>query len=428
MMSENEKPRIGVFICKCGKNIASKVAVQEVADFTKTLRFVEVSKINQFTCSTVGQNAIKQAVKDYNLNRIVVASCSPSMHESTFQTVTEEAGLNKYQFQMANIREFAAWVTKDPKEATEKAKRIINGAVSRVIYHEPLEDVIVPINSATLVIGGGIAGISAALKIADAGNKVYLVEKEPSIGGRMAQLDKTFPTLDCSSCIITPKMVDIGKHPNIELLTYSEVIDVEGYIGNFNVKIKKKARSVIEEKCTSCGDCWENCPVRYHANIEPLEIVPRLKDGEQAILDKIIEKYRGERGALMPILESINDEFKFLSEENLKYVSIQLDYPLSTIYRIATFYNVFSLKPRGEHLINVCTGTTCHVRGAPRILERIKSELKIDVGETTEDMMFTLEPVRCLGCCSLAPVITIAGDVFGKMKPDRVPKVLSRYD
>ncbi|MHA1223276.1 MAG: NAD(P)H-dependent oxidoreductase subunit E [Candidatus Heimdallarchaeaceae archaeon] len=417
-----EKPRIGVFVCKCGKNIASKVAVYEVAEYAKTLENVEVSQVNTYTCSSVGQNAIIEAVKKHKLNRVVVASCSPTMHESTFQEVTKEAGLNKYQFQMANIREFSSWVTKDPYEATEKA------AVRRVAYHEPLEEEIIPINPNTLIIGGGIAGISAALKIADSGNQVYLVEKEPSIGGRMSQLDKTFPTLDCAACILSPKMVSVGKHPNIELLAYSELVDVEGYIGNFKVKIKKKAKSVDEEKCTSCGDCWENCPVRYKAYTDPLEISPQLKEEDISFLDNIISKYKEKRGALMPILESINNEYRYLPEESLKYISIKMNYPLSSIYRIATFYNSFSLKPRGEHLISVCLGTTCHVRGAPRLLERLKSELKIEVGETTQNGKFTLETVRCLGCCSLAPVLMIDGDTFGNMKPSRIPRVIDKYE
>ncbi|MHA2358133.1 MAG: FAD-dependent oxidoreductase, partial [Candidatus Heimdallarchaeaceae archaeon] len=259
-MSEDDV-RIGVFICKCGKNIALNVAVDEVQEYVNTLDNVSFSQINTFTCSAVGQGAISDAVKEHNLNRVIVASCSPTMHESTFQAVTEEAGLNKYQFQMANIREFASWVTKDPKEATDKAKRIITGAVGRVVHHEPLEEIIVPVNPNSMVIGGGIAGISAALKIADAGHKVYLVEKYPSIGGKMAQLDKTFPTLDCAACILTPKMVDTGKHPNIELLSYSEVIGVDGYVGNFQVKVKKKPRYVDMEKCTSCADCSDVCPV-----------------------------------------------------------------------------------------------------------------------------------------------------------------------
>ncbi|NPD87628.1 MAG: FAD-dependent oxidoreductase [Asgard group archaeon] len=427
-MTSEADPRIGVFVCKCGKNIAAKVAVNEVAEYAKTLDNVEFSQVNTFTCSAVGQNAIKDAVKEHNLDRVVVASCSPTMHESTFQAATEEAGINRYQFQMANIREFSSWVTKDPAEATSKAKRIVTGAVRRVAFHEPLEEVIVPVNPNTLVIGGGIAGISAALKIADAGHKVILVEKEPSIGGRMAQLDKTFPTLDCAACILSPRMVDVGKHPNIEMMAYSEVVAVDGYIGNFNAKIKNKAKSVDEEKCTSCGDCWENCPVRYTAYTEPAKIVPALLYDEKTFLDKIITKYKDRRGAIMPVLEAINSEYRYLPEESLKYVAVQMDYPLSSIYRIATFYNAYSLEPRGDHLISVCMGTTCHVKGAPRLVERLKSELKIDIGETTDDGKFTLETVRCLGCCSLAPVITIDGEAFGNMKPSRIPRVLDKYE
>lgn len=261
-MSKNEKPRVGVFICHCGTNIAGKVNVYEVVDFASRLDDVVVAKEYKFMCSDPGQELIKQSIKDYNLNRIVVASCSPLMHEPTFRGVTAEGGLNPFYFQMANIREQVSWVTTDPEKATKKAKALISAAVRRVALHDPLARKEVPVQPEVLIVGGGIAGIHAALTYANSGKKVYLVEKEPSIGGHMSLLDKTFPTLDCSACILTPKMSQVGKHPNIELLTWSEVEEISGYVGSFKAKIRKKARYVDVEKCNGCGLCWENCPTR----------------------------------------------------------------------------------------------------------------------------------------------------------------------
>jgi len=212
-------------------------------------------------CSSTGQEMIKRDIQELGLNRVVVASCSPRMHEPTFRAVLAEAGLNPYLLTMANIREQCSWITTDKAIGTDKAKILISGAVRRVIWQEPLEERKVPVKPVSLVVGGGIAGIQAALSIADAGYKVYLVEKDTSIGGRMAQLDKTFPTLDCSACILTPKMVEVARHPNITLLTYSEVTEVSGYVGNFKVKVKRKPRYVDVSKCTGCGECVPACPV-----------------------------------------------------------------------------------------------------------------------------------------------------------------------
>jgi len=258
--------RIGVYICHCGANIAATVNVKELVKFAATLRGVMVARDYMFMCSDPGQELIKNDIKEYRLSRVVVASCSPHLHERTFHRVCRDAGLNPYLFEMANIREHCSWVHEDG--ATEKAKELIRAAVMRVYYHQPLEAMEVPINPNTLVVGGGIAGIQAALDIANAGYKVYLVEREPSIGGHMIQLDKTFPTLDCSACILTPKMSDVGSHPNIELLTYSQVEEVSGYIGNFKVKIRKKARYVDEEKCTGCGVCQEKCPWKVDSEFD----------------------------------------------------------------------------------------------------------------------------------------------------------------
>ncbi len=254
------EPRIGVYICHCGSNIAGTVDVAEVTHFAVNLDSVVAARDYKFMCSEPGQNLIKEDIKALGLNRIVVASCSPTLHEPTFRRVCQQAGINPYLFQMSNIREQCSWVTEDHAEATGKAKALVSAAVRRVYYHQPLEVREVPVNPNTLVVGGGIAGIQAALKIADSGHKVYLVERTPSIGGHMAQLDKTFPTLDCSACILTPKMTLVGSHPHIELMTCSEVTEVSGYVGNFKVKIRKKARYVDEDKCTGCGLCQEKCP------------------------------------------------------------------------------------------------------------------------------------------------------------------------
>jgi heterodisulfide reductase subunit A len=256
----DEKVKVGVYVCHCGTNIAGTVDVEDVAKWAADLPYVEVSRDYKFMCSSLGQELIEADIKEKGVNRVVVASCSPHMHERTFRGACSRAGLNPYLFEMANIREQDSWVTTDKLQATNKAKALVAAAVSRVAHQQPLESLIVPIDPHVLIVGGGVAGIQAALEIADAGNPVYLVEREPSIGGHMAQLDKTFPTLDCSACILTPKMFDAGNHKNITLLSYSEVEEVSGYVGNFTVTIRKRARYVIEDTCTGCGTCIEKCP------------------------------------------------------------------------------------------------------------------------------------------------------------------------
>jgi heterodisulfide reductase subunit A len=287
--------RIGVYICHCGLNIAATVNPKEVAQYAATLRGVVVARDYMFMCSDPGQDLIQKDIHENKLNRVIVASCSPLMHEQTFRRVCREAGLNPYLFEMANIREHCSWVHREG--ATEKAKDLVRAAVMRVYYHEPLETKEVPINKNTLVVGVGIAGIQAALDIANAGYQVYLVEREPSIGGHMIQLDKTFPTLDCSACIMTPKMSDAGSHPNIELLTYSEVEEVSGYIGNFKVKIRKKARYVDINKCTGCGLCFPGCPV-FMKNEFDMNLAERkaiYKPFPQAVPNKAVMDKREER-------------------------------------------------------------------------------------------------------------------------------------
>ena len=255
-----DEPKIGVYVCHCGTNIAGNVNVAEVVKFARGLDGVIVSRDYGFMCSDAGQKLIREDIRQLGINRVVVAACSPRLHEQTFRGVLKESRLNPYMFQQANIREQCSWLHEPGDMVTEKAKRLVRAAIKRVSLHYPLEERAVPIFPATLVVGGGIAGIQAALEIANSNHPVYLVEKEPSIGGHMAQFDKTFPTLDCAACILTPKMTEVARHPYIRLLTYSEVVDVSGYVGNFTVKIKRKARYVNEEKCTSCGVCQEKCP------------------------------------------------------------------------------------------------------------------------------------------------------------------------
>ncbi|MEE4601610.1 MAG: NAD(P)-binding protein [Desulfobacteraceae bacterium] len=253
--------RIGFYICHCGINIAYKVRVEEVAAFTRRLPNVVVARDYKFMCSDPGQEMIERDIKEYALNRVVVGSCSPRLHEKTFQGACQRAGLNPYMFQMASVREQVSWVTEDEEEATRKAKTLAAAAISRVNYHHELETRQVSVHPDTLVVGGGIAGMQAALDIGNSGHKVYLVEKGTTIGGHMLQFDKTFPTLDCAACIGTPKMVEVAQNQNIELLSYSEVKEVSGYIGNYTVKILRKPRYVKEEICTGCGECINVCPV-----------------------------------------------------------------------------------------------------------------------------------------------------------------------
>ena len=234
--------------------------VNEVREFISRSPGVVIARDYKFMCSDPGQALIQDDIRQLGVNRVVVAACSPLMHEITFRGAAKKAGLNRYLVQIANIREHCSWIHDDVRMATEKAKALVAGAVRRVALHQPLEPMRAEINPNVLVVGGGISGIQAALEIAESGSTVYLVEREPTIGGRMGQFDKTFPTLDCAACILTPKMVSVGHRENIKLLSYSEVVGFSGYIGNFKVKVRRKARFVDETKCTGCGLCWNTCP------------------------------------------------------------------------------------------------------------------------------------------------------------------------
>ena len=253
--------RIGFYICHCGINIAYRVRVTEVAAFARHLRNVVVARDYKFMCSDPGQEMIEKDIHEYGLNRVVVASCSPRLHEKTFQGACQRAGLNPYMFQMASVREQVSWVTTDEDEATAKAKTLAAGAINRVNFNEALETRQVDVHPDIMVVGGGIAGMQAALDIGASGHKVYLVERQTTVGGHMLQFDKTFPTLDCAACIGTPKMVDVAQESNIELFSYSEVKEISGYIGNYTVTVLRKPRYVKEGVCTGCGECTKVCPV-----------------------------------------------------------------------------------------------------------------------------------------------------------------------
>ncbi|MBE6636179.1 MAG: CoB--CoM heterodisulfide reductase iron-sulfur subunit A family protein [Ruminococcaceae bacterium] len=258
--------RIGVFVCHCGTNIAATVDVRAVAEALQHEPGVVISTEYQYMCSEAGQNLIKDAIRDHALTGIVICSCSPRMHEATFRKTAAAAGLNPYMVEIANIREQVSWIHKDIPAATEKAIVLGRAAIAKVHLNAPLKAGESPVVKRALVIGGGIAGIQTALDIADAGFEVDIVEKEPTIGGKMTQLDKTFPTLDCAACILTPKMVDCAQHEKINIYSYSEVSEVKGFVGNFRVTIKKKARYVDELKCTGCGLCTEKCPQKKVPN------------------------------------------------------------------------------------------------------------------------------------------------------------------
>jgi heterodisulfide reductase subunit A len=251
--------RIGVYVCHCGINIASTVDSEAVAEYASTLPHVVVARDYMYMCSDPGQEMIQKDIRDHGLNRVVVASCSPRMHETTFRTVIEEVGVNPYYFEMANIREQVSWVHTDRTVATAKAKDLIAGTVAKAALLEPLQERQVGVTPAALVIGGGIAGLESALDIADAGYRVYLVEKQPSLGGRMAQLNKTFPRMEDAGALVVSEMERAVEHPNIDVLAYSEIVDVQGYIGNFEVTVRHKPRFVDPDRCTSCNKCAAAC-------------------------------------------------------------------------------------------------------------------------------------------------------------------------
>lgn len=417
--------RMGVFVCWCGANIAENVDCDEVARYAAKLPSVVIARSYKYMCSDPGQKIVTDAIEEHKLTGVVVASCSPRMHEPTFRKAATTVGLNAYMLEMANIREHCSWVHNNRHEATEKAKDLIRILVEKVKRNVPLQEIEVPVTQRVMVIGAGIAGIQAALDVASAGYEVALVERQPSIGGYMSMLDETFPTLDCSQCILTPRMVDVMQSDKITLHSFSEVEQVDGYIGNFKVKVRKKPRSVDMSKCTGCGDCWNNCMAQNKIVVPP---GPALAEGIPAEVmsrvDAILSKYSHQAGMVIGVLQDVQDEFNYLPAHALTYLSRKAEIPLSRLYGVARFYNAFSLTPRGKHIIRVCLGTACHLKGGGRIADAVAHELGIEHGETTKDGLFTLERVNCLGTCALAPVVTVNNKYHGKMTVAKMMKVV----
>ena len=277
-----------------------------------------------------------------------------------------------------------------------------------------------------LVVGGGIGGMQASLDLAASGFKVYLVDRNPAIGGAMAQLDKTFPTNDCAMCTLAPRLVDAGQDINIERLTLSEVESVEGSAGRFRVKVRQKARYVDVLKCTGCALCVDNCLVRNRAYLEPAPgPAPQPIDAERgALVERLAAEYPGGDETLIPILQDISEELNWLPPDALRRLAEIKRVPLERILRIASFYKALSLEPRGRRVFTVCMGTACHVKGAPRLVDRLESELGIKAGETSQDMEYTLETVRCVGCCGLAPVVRLGEEFHGNLDCAQVVKLV----
>ncbi len=418
--------RIGVFVCHCGTNIAGTVDVKKVVD--EVIKHPAVVHAVEYTymCSDPGQDIIKKAIVEENLEGVIVASCSPSLHENTFRKAVSSEDMNPYLFEAANIREQCSWVHKDREAGTKKAVKIIMSMVEKLAANKPLTPISIPVTKRALVIGAGIAGMQTALDIANSGYEAVLVEKNPSIGGKMSQLAETFPTLDCAACILTPKMVEVSQHPNIKLMTYSEIDEVSGYVGNFKVKVRNKARSIKEDICTGCGECVNNCLVANEIQLPELKSVKDDLDPKMLKeLDEILDEYSDEVGPLIPVLQDINRKYNYLPELAIRYVSEQLGIPLGQVYNVASFYKSFSLKPRGRHIIKICLGTACHVRGTNKVVDEVIRKLNIKPGETTEDGEYSLETVNCLGACALGPVMVLDDEYHGQMNTSKVKKILT---
>jgi NADH:ubiquinone oxidoreductase subunit E/NAD-dependent dihydropyrimidine dehydrogenase PreA subunit len=282
---------------------------------------------------------------------------------------------------------------------------------------------------AVLVCGGGIAGIQASLDLSAAGFRVYLVEESPTIGGGMARLDKTFPTGDCATCIISPKLVECMRDLNIEVLTMADVAGLEGEAGRFHARVLQRPRSVDSAKCTGCGDCWSACPVRNHPELPP-EFRPRedFTGDDASRLDGLLSRHEGEAGAMMPVLREINESYRHLPRPILEQIASRWGVRLTEVLRVASFYDQFRLQPAGRHIVEACDGTSCHSRGARAILERLQQVIGVRPGETDPTGRYTLRTVRCLGLCACSPAMRIDGQSFGRVNLDRVPEILEQFE
>ena len=416
-----------IYLCKNSNGDTDIVDILQVADYARNFLKVPVI-LNSTDIDLINVNALTQIIQNKKLERIVIAGNKPGLEKSFFSRAMVKAGKSPANVVLADFIEHGAITKSD----TDLAKAILACAINGVPFEIVAETDEEPVNPATVIIGAGIAGIQASIEVADSGNKVYLVEKTGTIGGHMAMFDKTFPTLDCAACILTPKMVQVGQHPNIEILTLSEVKEIEGHAGNFKVRIRKKSR-FVNDKCTGCGDCEIVCPVSNIPQIQPApEYSKILETKEVNKLDRIFSKFSSannghpDKNMLIQILQDINTEYRYLPENSLKYVSEEMEVPLSHVYQVATFYSAFSLTPRGEHIIKVCLGTACYARGARTIVEEFERQLQIERGQTTPDKKFTLDTVNCLGCCALSPVVTVDEDYYS-LTASKVGKILSKY-
>ncbi len=280
-----------------------------------------------------------------------------------------------------------------------------------------------------LVCGGGIAGIQASLDLSAAGFHVYLVEQSPTIGGGMARLDKTFPTGDCATCIISPKLVECMRDLNIEILTMSDVVGLHGEAGRFQATVHKRPRSVNAEKCTGCGDCWNACPVRNRPE-GTLRFEPQqpLDAHAEAKLGEILARHQGDPGATMPVLQEVNQSYRYLPRAVLEHVASATGKRLPELLRVASFYDQFRLNPVGRHVVEVCSGTSCHSRGSRKLLNHLEGKLGIRPGQTDTSGRFTLRTVRCLGLCALSPAMRIDGQSFGRVSFDKIPAILEPFE